>query len=59
MYDTKTMAELEKLATNLRAQIALHPDYLLEQVELKECERIIEMRRRELQARLRQAQRES
>ncbi len=48
MYDTKTLAELEKLATNLRAQIALRPDYHLEEVELKECERWIEQRRREL-----------
>ncbi len=48
MYDTKTLAELEKLATNLRAQITLHPDYHLEEVELKECERWIEQRRREL-----------
>ncbi len=52
MYDTKTIAELEKLARNLRAQIALHPDYRLERVELKECEKWIELRRRELREEL-------
>ena len=52
-YQTKTIAELEELATNLRLQIALHPDYELEQVELTECERWIELRRRELDTNLR------
>ncbi len=47
MYDTKTIAELEQIATNLRAQIALHPHYRSEPLELKECERWIELRRRE------------
>ncbi len=47
MYDSKSLAELEILAANLRAQIAVHPDWHLEQVELKECERLIELRRRE------------
>jgi hypothetical protein len=52
-YETKTIAELEELATNLRLEIALHPDYELERVELKECESWIELRRRELDANLR------
>jgi hypothetical protein len=52
-YDTKTVAELEELATNLRLEVALHPDYELERVELKECERWIELRRRELDTNLR------
>lgn len=52
-YETKNLAELEELATNLRLQIALHPDYELERVELKECERWIELRRRELDTNLR------
>ncbi len=58
MYDTKTIAELETLANNLRAQIALHPEYRLERVELEECQRWIELRRRELReelARIRRA----
>ncbi len=59
MYDTKTLAELEKLANNLRAQIALHPDYHLEEGELTECERWIEQRRRELRAELVRIRRES
>ena len=52
-YETKTVAKLEELATNLRLQIVLHPDYELERAELKECERWIELRRRELDANLR------
>ena len=52
-YQTKTIAELEELATNLRLEIALHPDYELERVELKECESWIERRRRELDTNLR------
>ncbi len=59
MYDTKTLAELEELANNLRAQIALRPDYHLEEVELTECERWIEQRRRELRAELARIRRES
>lgn len=47
-YDRKTILELEELANNLRLQIVLHPGYELERVELKECERWIELRRREL-----------
>ena len=47
-YETKTITELEELATNLRLQIALHPDYELEQMELTECEKWIEVRRRDL-----------
>ncbi len=49
MYDSKSLAELEKIVANLRAQIAVHPDWHLEQVQLKECERLIELRRRERQ----------
>ncbi len=59
MYDTKTLTELEKLASNLRAQIALHPEFHLEEGELKECERLIEQRRRELRAELARIRRES
>ena len=44
-YDKKTIAELEEIATNLHAQIALHPDYKLSRLQLKECERWIELRR--------------
>ncbi len=44
-FDTKSVPELEKLATNLRAQIALHPQYGLERAELKECKRWIALRR--------------
>ncbi len=47
-YETKTLVELEELARNLRLQLVLHPQYELERVELKECERWIETRRREL-----------
>jgi hypothetical protein len=47
-YETKTIAELEELARNLRLQITLHPQFELEKVELEECERWIEARRREL-----------
>ncbi len=50
-YDTKTISDLETIAGNLRIQIALHPDYQLERVELKECERWIELRRLELRSR--------
>ena len=52
-YETKTVAKLEELATNLRLQIAFRPDYELERAELKECERWIELRRRELDTDLR------
>ena len=45
-YDKKTIAELEELATNLHAQIALHPDRNLSRLQLKECERWIELRRK-------------
>ncbi len=50
MYDTKTIAELEDMATNLRIQLALHPERELERVELKECERWIALRKGELAA---------
>ncbi len=49
-YDSKTIPELERLATNLRAQIAVRPKCKLERTELKECKRWIELRRRELNA---------
>ncbi len=52
MYDTKNLAELEKLAANLRAQIAVHPEYHLEEVQLEECEKLIQLKRRELQRQL-------
>ncbi len=47
-YETKTIAELELIAANLRRHITLHPECHLEQVELEECERWIELRRDEL-----------
>ncbi len=48
MYERKTIQELEQMATNLRAQIARHPDRCCgERGELKECERWIELRRRD------------
>ncbi len=59
MYDTKTIAELEKIANNLRAQITLHPEFQLEEGELKECERMIDIRRRELRDQLSRIRRES
>ncbi len=46
-FDTKNVLELEKLASNLRAQIAMHPDCRLERAELKECKRWIALRRLE------------
>jgi hypothetical protein len=47
-YDKKTIAELENLAANLHAQIALHPTHKLSRLQLKECERWIELRRARL-----------
>ncbi len=52
MYETKNLAELKKIAANLRAQITVHPEYRLEEVQLKECERLIKLKRRELQRQL-------
>lgn len=48
MYDTKTLEELEKIAANLQRQIALHPLRRSARTQLNECERWIEVRRREL-----------
>ncbi|MBV9087274.1 MAG: hypothetical protein JO187_01280 [Acidobacteria bacterium] len=46
--DTKTLTELEQLATNLRQQIRLNPRHSkLEQVELKEVEEWIVVRQKE------------
>lgn len=45
-YDKKTIAELEELATNLHSQIALHPEYNLSRLQLRECETWIELRRK-------------
>jgi hypothetical protein len=46
-FDTKTLEELEELAHNLREQIRLHPNHSkLEQVELREVEEWIELRRK-------------
>lgn len=46
--DTKTLAELEKLASDLRAKIAQNPAHSkIEQVELDDVEGWIELRRRE------------
>ncbi len=47
-YETNTLSELEKLATALRAEIALHPRRRLDRTELKKCKQWIELRRREL-----------
>ncbi len=45
-YDTKTLAELERIAINLRAQIARKPNCSMgERMELQECQRWIELRR--------------
>ncbi len=46
--DTKTLQELEQLANNLRQQIRLHPQHSkLEEVELREVEEWIELRRKD------------
>jgi hypothetical protein len=45
MYETKTIGELEELASNLRFQLALHPDCELERIQLQECEKWIELSR--------------
>ena len=47
-YDTKSIRELENIATHLRQQIVLHPSYQLEKLELRECERWLLQRKREL-----------
>ncbi len=52
MYETKNIVELERIAANLRAQIAVHPEYSLEEVQLEECERVIKLKRRELRRQL-------
>jgi hypothetical protein len=52
-YDKKNIAELEEIATNLHAQIALHPESKSSRLQLKECERWIEMRRTRLGVTLR------
>ena len=49
--DTKTLKELEQIATNLRQQIRLHPRHSkLEEVELREVEEWIALRRKEREA---------
>ena len=46
--DTKTLTELEQIATNLRQQIRLNPRHSkLEQVELTEVEEWIALRQKE------------
>ena len=46
--ETKTLEQLEQLATNLREQIALNPkESRLESAELKEVEEWIALRRQE------------
>ena len=46
--DTKTLAELEQLAANLRQQIRINPHHFkLEQVELREVEEWIALRQKE------------
>jgi len=46
--DTKSLAELEQLAANLRQQVRINPRFSkLEQVELKEVEEWIALRKKE------------
>jgi hypothetical protein len=46
--DNKSLAELEELASDLRAQIARNPDHSrIERVELEDVEGWIKLRRRE------------
>ena len=46
--DTKTLAELEQLAANLRQQIRINPRHSkLEQVELTDVEEWIALRKKE------------
>ena len=47
-YQTKSIVELEELAKNLRAQIAIHPECELEREQLKQVEAWIELRWREV-----------
>ena len=47
-YETKSVVELEQLAKNLRAQIAIHAECELEREELKQVEAWIELRWREV-----------
>ncbi|MGI9101736.1 MAG: hypothetical protein ACR2IF_04750 [Terriglobales bacterium] len=47
-YDTKDIRELEDIAEHLRQQIGLHPNYELEKLQLSECERWLQKRKREL-----------
>ena len=47
-YETKSIVELEQLAKNLRAQIAIHAECELEREELKQVEAWIELRWREV-----------
>lgn len=47
--DTKTLVELEQLATNLRQQIRINPTHSkLELVELREVEEWIVLRQKEV-----------
>lgn len=49
--DTKTLVELEQLAVNLRQQVRTNPHHSgLEQVELREVEEWIELRKKEAEA---------
>lgn len=46
-FDTKTVQELELLTAHLRQQVALHPEYRLERVMLRDCEKWLFIRRKE------------
>ena len=46
-FDTKTVQELEMLTAHLRQQVALHPEYRLERVMLRDCEKWLVIRRKE------------
>lgn len=49
--DTKTLEELEQIASNLRQQIRLQPRHSkLEEVQLREAEEWIALRRKEREA---------
>ncbi len=49
-YQTKSIAELEDMAEHLRQQIALHPKFELEKLQLRECERWLVIKREQGQA---------
>lgn len=48
-FDTKTVRELELLASHLHQQVALHPEFRLERVMLRDCEKWLTIRRKEME----------